>query len=48
MMLLYFFKTLLREWHDDSAKEFIRKDFRANALVAMVMDLYEDDTDFAY
>jgi hypothetical protein len=48
MMLLYFFKTLLREWHDDSAKEFIRKDYRANALVAMVMDLYEGETDFAY
>ena len=47
-MLLHFFKATVREWQDDAARDLIRKDFRVNALVALIMDLYSGDVDFAY
>lgn len=47
-MLLYFFKTTIREWQEESAKELIRTDYRINALIGMVMDKYTSNTDFAY
>jgi hypothetical protein len=47
-MLLYFFKTTIREWQEESAKELMRTDYRINALIGMVMDRYTSNTDFAY
>ena len=47
-MLLHFFKSTVREWQDDAANQLIQKDYRVQALVAMIMDLYTPDVDFAY
>lgn len=47
-MLLYFFKTQVREWHDESARDLLSKDYRVNALISMIMDRYTVNTDFAY
>lgn len=47
-MLLHFFKTQIREWHDTSARDLLHKDYRVNALISMIMDRYSVNTDFAY
>lgn len=47
-MLLYFFKTQVRELHDDSARQLLKSDFRVQALIGMIMDRYTPNIDFAY
>jgi hypothetical protein len=47
-MLLYFFKTQVREYQDDSARDLMKKDYRVQALIGMIMDRYTPNTDFAY
>lgn len=45
LMVLHNLKLLLREIDDQSAKDLMVKDTRANALVAMVMEGYVPETD---
>jgi hypothetical protein len=47
-MLLYFFKSQIREWHEDSAKKLLQTDYRVSALIGKIMELYTPNTDFAY
>ena len=47
-MLLYFFKTQIRELSDESAKRLLANDYRVQALIEMIMDRYTPNTDYTY
>jgi len=47
-MLLYFFKTQVRELADVSATHLVKTDFRLQNLVDQIMKMYTPNIDFAY
>jgi hypothetical protein len=47
-MLLYFFKTQVRDLADVSATHLVKTDFRLQALVDQIMKTYTPNIDFAY
>ena len=48
-MVLYFFKSAIRNVPDAQGKELVASDYRANLLIQMIFDRYsQSEIDFAY
>ena len=47
-MLLYFFKSHIREMNLEQSQRLMKNDYRCNALIQMVFDRYNPSVDFIY